>query len=136
MPGGARVAWADGATGRRTSSRARRWLRRRASPPWRWPASRRCTRAGAGMVERTDYDVLEKWSTLSFDGYTREVLARRLRTPAAPRFFEEGEFRLLEAVCARLLATPRGDPPLANCIDAELAEGRGQGFRVEPMPPD
>jgi hypothetical protein len=90
-------------------------------------------RAHAG---RDGYDVLAKWSTPSFDAYTRDVLSRRLQPPGPPRFFEGAEFHLLEAICARLLATPPGDPPIANCIDAELAEGRGQGFRVEPMPPD
>jgi hypothetical protein len=81
------------------------------------------------------YDVLAKWDSPSFDAVTREVLHRRLAAPPPPRFFTPEEFATLEAACARLLATARGEPPLANWIDADLAEGRTEGFRHPEMPP-
>ena len=81
------------------------------------------------------YDVLDKWSSLSFDDVTRDVLRRRLGTPEKRHFFSVREFETLEAACARLLATERGDPPIASAIDADLAEGRGEGFRSPNAPP-
>jgi hypothetical protein len=82
-----------------------------------------------------DYDVLDKWSSTSFDSVTRAVIARRLETPSSPRFFAAAQFEILEAVCARLLATPRGRPPIASAIDEDLHVGRGEGFRRPNMPP-
>ena len=81
-----------------------------------------------------DYDVLDKWSSLSFDEVTRRVLAERLGAPPEPRFFAAAEFRCLEAACARLLATEPGRPPIANRIDADLYAHRGEGFRHPDMP--
>jgi hypothetical protein len=83
------------------------------------------------------YHVLAKWRSLSFDDRTRGVVARRLEPPAAPRFLAPEAFGLLEAVVARLIPQPdRSEPvPVAHWIDAMLAENRGDGFRVEGMPP-
>jgi hypothetical protein len=81
------------------------------------------------------YNVLDKWDSMSFDDLTRVVLRRRLQSPPERRFFGPEEFRLLEAACARLLCTEPGDPPIANWIDADLFEGRGEGFRHPDMPP-
>ena len=83
------------------------------------------------------YDVLSKWQTPSFDAKTRAVLARRLAAPPAPRFFTYEEWWLLEAIVARLLPQPdRAEPvPLAAMVDAFFAEGGGQGYRDEKMPP-
>jgi hypothetical protein len=80
------------------------------------------------------YDVLRKWSSPSFDDTTRAVLDRRLHEPPPRRFFSAGELALLEAACARLLATPVGQPPIAHWIDADLFEGRGEGFRAPDVP--
>jgi hypothetical protein len=93
------------------------------------------------MAERTSaavaagYDVLAKWESPSFDATTRAVLARRLDAPPARRFFTAEQFAVLEAACARLLATPPGEPPIASAIDADLFEGRREGFRRPDMPP-
>ncbi len=81
------------------------------------------------------YDVLDKWRSTSFDDTTRRVLERRLSAPPEPRFFSADEFRSLEAACARLLATERGDPPIAHWIDADLFAQRGEGFRRPDVPP-
>jgi len=81
------------------------------------------------------YDVLDKWSSLSFDDVTRRVIRRRLHETPERRFFTEGEFATLEAACARLLATAPGRPPLANEIDADLFHGRSEGFRHPEAPP-
>jgi len=83
------------------------------------------------------YDVLAKWRTPSFDETTRQVLQRRLADPAPPRFFTAHEFRILEAACERL-APQAGRParaPIAHWVDAEIADGRGEGYRHVEMPP-
>jgi len=80
------------------------------------------------------YDVLAKWSSLSFDDTTRAVLRRRLDTPPERRFFSAREFRVLEAACARLLAIELSDPPIANAIDGDLFAGCGEGFRAPEAP--
>ena len=83
-----------------------------------------------------DYDLLDKWDTVSFDTLTRGVIRQRLSNTPERRFFTEAEWTLLEAVAARLAPTPeRGRPiPIAPWIDAELAEGEGEGYRFEGMP--
>jgi hypothetical protein len=83
------------------------------------------------------YKVLSKWNTPSFDAPTREVLARRLAPPPEPRFFRYEVWWLVEAIAARILPQPeRAEPiPLAALIDDYFAEGRGQGYREETMPP-
>lgn len=83
------------------------------------------------------YDVLDKWDSTSFDQPTRAVLAVRLGAPPARRFFSETEWRALDAVAARLIPQPeRAHPvPLTAWIDADLAEGRQEGYRYADMPP-
>src|SRR5690242_14441794 len=83
------------------------------------------------------YDVLDKWETPSFDATTREVVARRLHRIPERRFFTEAEWRLLEAVVARPLPQPdRENPiPITPWIDERLAEGGGEGYRHDNMPP-
>jgi hypothetical protein len=80
------------------------------------------------------YDVLRKWSSPSFDDATRAVLQRRLHAVPARRFFSEAEFALLACACARLLATPVGEPPIACWIDDDLFAGRGEGYRAPGVP--
>jgi len=83
------------------------------------------------------YDVLAKWRTPSFDEKTREVVRRRIAQPPPRRFFTGPEQQLVEAIVARLIPQPdRAEPiPLAAMLDAFMADGRGQGYRNEAMPP-
>lgn len=83
------------------------------------------------------YDVLDKWESPSFNPQTREALARRLRKIPERRFFSEDEWRLVEAISARLIPQPdRAEPvPITPWIDDALAVGRGEGFRHDDMPP-
>ena len=82
------------------------------------------------------YDVLDKWSSVSFDDQTRAVLRQRLNIIPERRFFSEAEWGLMEAICARLAPVPeRGSrPPITPWIDAKLMEGDTEGFRFEAMP--
>lgn len=89
------------------------------------------------MAERyPGYDVLDKWDTPSFNDQTRAVVARRLDGVLERRFLSEDEWRLLEAVVARLIPQPdRAEPvPITPWIDEQLAMNRGEGFRHEGMP--
>jgi len=83
------------------------------------------------------YDVLDKWDTPSFNDRTREVVARRLNDVPRRRFFSEDEWRLLDAIVARLVPQPdRAEPvPITPWIDEALAANRGEGYRPEGMPP-
>lgn len=80
------------------------------------------------------YDVLRKWSSPSFDDPTRAVLQQRLHAPPPRCFFSETEFAVLACACARLLATPVNEPPIARWIDDDLATNRGEGFRAPGAP--
>jgi hypothetical protein len=73
---------------------------------------------------------------------TRAVLKARLgpaSIPFAPRFFREQEFIVLRAAGARLVS-PGDERPapdeLARCIDDRLADGKGDGWRYDTLPPD
>lgn len=83
------------------------------------------------------YDVLSKWDSPSFDAATRTVLAERLARIPARRFLGEHEWRLLEAIVARLLPQPeRTDPiPVTPWVDDMLFHDRGEGFRHDNMLP-
>jgi hypothetical protein len=83
------------------------------------------------------YDVLSKWDSVSFNEQTRAVLRRRLDEPPPRRFFGEGEWALAEALAAHLAPKPGrgGHVPIVPWIDADLYEGRGEGWRVPGIPP-
>ena len=85
-----------------------------------------------------DYDVLDKWESVSFDTKTRAVLRRRLHNVPERQFFTQDEWDLMEAVCARMSPTPERGPrvPITPWIDAKLMEGDTEGFRFESMPPE
>jgi gluconate 2-dehydrogenase gamma chain len=72
---------------------------------------------------------------------TRQVLEERLQQDletAAPRFFDGATYRMLEAVCTRLIPQPERDQPIniASAIDQRLAEGKCDGWRYDVLPPD
>jgi hypothetical protein len=82
------------------------------------------------------YNVLDKWATPSFDAPTRNVIERRLHVIPERRFFAEDEWRLLDAVAARLIPQPdRASPiPMTPWIDQMLADDVGEGFRFDGEP--
>lgn len=69
---------------------------------------------------------------------TRRVLQDRLNArEMPPRFFDAGEFEILEAVCDVLAPSeivPRWF--VAGEIDLRLAENKGNGWRYDSLPPD
>lgn len=75
-------------------------------------------------------------------GVTRDVLQSRLAALTAPatptRFFDTQTFQALRAACARLI--PQSDRSclvdLARQIDQRLADGDGNGWRYDSLPPD
>ena len=83
------------------------------------------------------YDVLAKRDTPSWNAQTRAVVEERL-APPAPGFFDAVEWRVLVALCARILPQPalRDRPvPLPEMIDAQMRSGHGDGYRIDGMPP-
>ena len=85
----------------------------------------------------SDYDVLTKWDTPSWDDQTREVIRKRLTEIPERRFFTEAEWKTLEAICTRLVPqAERSNPiPIVPWIDEKLHYDRRDGFRYEDMPP-
>lgn len=83
------------------------------------------------------YDVLAKWEGPSFNPPTRAVLRERMHLVPERRFFSEAEWALMEVISARLIPQDGRDEPVAITpwVDAQLAEGRGEGFRHDGMPP-
>ena len=70
---------------------------------------------------------------------TREVLQARLDAALAPpRFFSESEMTTLRAACDRLLPQPErlNRIEIAASIDERLADGKGNGWRYDALPPD
>ena len=91
------------------------------------------------MTERPrypSYDVLAKRDTPSWDAKTREVIAQRLATPDAPRFFSSEEWVIADALCQCILPqTDEGDPVLlVALLDSKLLADNGDGFREAGMP--
>lgn len=82
------------------------------------------------------YDVLAKWRSPSFDDATRDVLRGRLERVPQRSFLSEEEWRLLDAVVARLIPQPdRAEPiPITPWIDSMLAANQGDGYRREGVP--
>ncbi len=84
------------------------------------------------------------YSTLSqqafWDEATRRVVLARVEQVPPVRFFTPDEARTMELVCERLLPQHDRDEahriPILPFIDERLHEGRGDGYRYEPMPPD
>ena len=75
---------------------------------------------------------------------TRVALTARLESEAigsasvAPSFFDGAELATLVAVCTRLMPPATLPTPVegATRIAARLAEGRGDGWRFDKLPPD
>ncbi|POX79583.1 gluconate 2-dehydrogenase subunit 3 family protein [Mycobacterium kansasii] len=102
-------------------------------PSW-LPRQRRGTTPQ--MIGRyPDYDVL---STVdSWDAATRRVVLARLDKPGPLRFFEASQEPALRAFCDTVLAQD-AEPriPVAEFVDAKLADGRLDGYQYADMPDD
>ena len=84
----------------------------------------------------TGYDVLAKWDSPSWDDTTRGVVEKRLDPPAG-RFLDARAFATLAALCETAVPQPeRAEPvPLAEVVDAAIAENRTTGTRWHTLPP-
>jgi hypothetical protein len=82
-----------------------------------------------------DFDVLQ--TVDSWDDATREVVLARLDPPGPLRFFTPDEEPALRAFCDVVLAQD-AEPrvPVAEMVDAKMADGRLDGYRYAGMPPD
>lgn len=85
----------------------------------------------------SNYDVLDKWDSPSWDEQTREVVERRLNAVPQRRFLTEEQWSLLEAIVDRLVPQPdREEPlPIVPWIDDMLERNRAPGYRYGGMPP-
>jgi hypothetical protein len=102
-------------------------------PSW-LPRQRRGTTPQ--MIGRyPDYDVLDAVDT--WDEATRATVLPRLDAPGPLRFFTSDEEPTLRAFCDTVLAQdiePR--VPVAEFVDAKMADGRLDGYQYADMPDD
>ncbi|WP_338749692.1 gluconate 2-dehydrogenase subunit 3 family protein [Janibacter alittae] len=102
-------------------------------PSW-LPRQRRGTTPQ--MIGRyPDFDVLDTLDT--WDETTKKVVLARLDPPGPLRFFTDDEEPTLRALCDACTAQDR-EPrvPVAETVDAKLADGRLDGFQYADMPDD
>jgi len=85
------------------------------------------------------YDVLTKRHTPSWNEQTRTVIDERLSIdPEKHQFLTDAEWRILRAVCDRIVPQPpdRARPvPLAAMVDQKLHTNGGDGYRDARLPP-
>jgi hypothetical protein len=89
------------------------------------------------MTERyPGYDVLAKRRTPSWNEQTRQVIDHRLAITREPRYLSPELFKILDAVCARIVPQPDDRPPvpLAALVDTKLYTNMQDGFRYAEMP--
>ena len=82
------------------------------------------------------YDVLSKRHSPSWNEATRRVIDERLAIPREPRFFDEAEWRTLNAVCGRIVPQPKDRPPIpvAAMVDAKMTTDSTDGYRNAQLP--
>jgi len=101
-------------------------------------------RTGLPLPYRQQPGYYPGFSTLAqqqyWDPKTRSVILDRVHNVPTTRFFNEEQAQLLEAICARLLPQDDRDHahrvPIVPQIDRRLADGDGDGYQYEDMPPD
>lgn len=84
------------------------------------------------------YDVLNKRDGMSWDDPTRRAIQERLDVPRGPRFLDPELFRVLGAVCGRILPQPASrhdEVPLAAYVDTKLLGDEREGYRDGRLPP-
>jgi hypothetical protein len=81
------------------------------------------------------YDVQSKRDGVSWNDATRRTIDRRLAMRGRePEFFSPAEWRVLCAVCDRIIPQSDPDPvPLAAMLDARIMLGRTDGYRRVPL---
>lgn len=86
-----------------------------------------------------EYNVLDGWSSPSWDDQTRQVVRQRLEQVPPIRFFTAEEAALVALVSERIVPQPDRVPdarvPIVPFIDERLHEDRRSGYRYEGMPP-
>jgi len=84
------------------------------------------------------YDVLAKWSGMSWNEKTREVISRRLAIGPEPKFFTAEEFVTVTAIAARIVPQPSNRPPIpvAALVDDKLHRDIMDGYREPGQPRD
>lgn len=95
------------------------------------------SKSSAPLARYRDYNVLDKWSTPSWNDATRRVVDARLNHAPRRRFFDADEWRTLEAICARLIPQPDrpDDPvPIAPWIDETIFDRSDEGYRYHDLP--
>ncbi|MFO1465662.1 MAG: gluconate 2-dehydrogenase subunit 3 family protein [Steroidobacteraceae bacterium] len=82
------------------------------------------------------YDVLAKHDGVSWNEATRRTIDRRLAMRQEPRSFSPSQWRVLCAVCERIIPQEgvRTPVPLAGMLDARIAAGRTDGYRRVGLP--
>ncbi|MFZ0091901.1 MAG: gluconate 2-dehydrogenase subunit 3 family protein [Solirubrobacteraceae bacterium] len=82
-----------------------------------------------------DYDVMD--AAPGWDKETTAVVTARLASPGPMRFFTSEEEPTLRAFCDTAVAQD-ADPriPVAEMVDAKLADGKLDGYRYHDMPED
>jgi hypothetical protein len=84
------------------------------------------------------YNVLNKRNSVSWNDQTRAVIDRRMAIdPEAHRFFTDGEWPTIRAICNRIVPQPpdRAQPaPVAAMVDEKLHGNSGDGYRDARLP--
>jgi hypothetical protein len=81
---------------------------------------------------------MAKWDTPSWNDITRAVVSQRLTITDEPKFFSIEQFRILQALCDRIIPQPasrRNKVPLAGMVDRMVAQTRSIGYRPKELPP-
>lgn len=84
------------------------------------------------------YDVLSKRDGMSWNDPTRQAIDERLSVKDEPVFFTPEDYRILQALCDRILPQAEWETkiPLAAHVDRHLQVHGASGTRYEPMPYD
>jgi hypothetical protein len=84
------------------------------------------------------YNVLSKRQGMSWNDPTRQAIEERLSVTDEPVFFTPEEFRILQALCDRILPQAEWETkiPLAAHVDRHLQINGASGTRYAPMPYD
>ncbi|MDQ6931525.1 MAG: gluconate 2-dehydrogenase subunit 3 family protein [Candidatus Eremiobacteraeota bacterium] len=101
-------------------------------------------RTGLPLHRREQPGYYPGFSTLAqqnyWDAKTRAVILDRVHNVPESHFFDAAQTRVLEAICARLIPQDDRDDahriPIVPHIDRRLADGDGDGYRYDDMPPD